>query len=475
MRITYKVRLIAILSVILVVSFVVVSVFNYHSAREAIVQELVVSSLPLTRENIYSEIIRELMPPISNANLMAHDSFLIDWARRGEPNAEAVVEYLREIRREYGYFTSFFVSARTNNYYYHDGILKQVSADDSHDIWFYDFISSGRDYVLDVDANQAADDRLTIFVNFRVEDFDGTLLGVTGVGMEMEGFSRLLQEKQEAYSRNIYLTDRTGVIQAHPDVSLIERFTVFSMEGIADIALELLLEQQEPTDGSFVRDGNTILVTSRYLPELDWFLIVEQNETQALVSVRNNLFRTILTGIITSVIIIVISVFTVNLYQSKLEVLSRTDELTGTANRREFNNRFQRQIQRFSRYDERFSVVLIDLDNFKNVNDIQGHLAGDTALKETARIIERSIRPTDLLARWGGDEFIVLAECDRQAAGISAERIRQEVQGIDFEITVSCGVAEYRNGDTLDSLTSRADAALYAGKRGGRNQVVFEE
>ncbi len=466
-------RLILVLSIILLVSFVSISIINYHGARSALHEELIESSLPLTRENLYSELIRVLMPPINAAHLMGHDSFLVNWALAGEEDPNAVVQYLDEIRRQYGYFSSFFISEETNNYYYYEGILKQISTEDDHDVWYYNFVESGEDYVLDVDTNQAADDRLTIFINVRLEDFEDNLLGVTGVGIEMEGFSSILREKQEEYDRVIYLVDRMGLVQAHPDLDVVANRSIFTAPGIDDIALDLLLEKDEPITSSYVREGDTILVTSRYIPELDWFLIVEQNETDALASARESLFRTILAGIITSIIIIVISAFTVNHFQSKLELQSRTDELTGAANRREFDKQFNRSVERYNRYGTRFSVVLLDIDKFKDVNDTKGHIVGDRVLKEVTEIIQKRIRSIDLLARWGGDEFIILAECGKEDAAETAERIRQAAEKIDVDVSISCGVAAFNSDDTLESITARADRAMYESKQSGRNRVIM--
>ena len=476
-----KYQLIALLSTILFVSFISVSVFNYTAARKSVRDEIVSSSLPLLRENIYSEIKRALTPAIQVASVMANDSFLKNWALAGERNTDALFQYLREIRTEYGYFSTFFISEATASYYHYGGLLKKIHPEDAHDIWYYRFTESGKYFELDVDANEAAQNKLTIFVNFRLEDFEGNLLGVTGVGLEMENFSGLLKEKQEQYSRRIFLVDHKGIIQAHPDPGYIESVNIFQEEGIRDVADVLFSKTMDPVDAAYRDDHDRILVTSRYIPEIDWFLIVEQDESEALAAPRRSLWRTILIGFLSSSFIIVLTGITINRYQKKLERIAVTDELTGLANRREFETQFLKAESRYRRHDLSLSLLLIDLDNFKGINDSAGHLAGDALLRDVSALIQESIRPEDCLARWGGDEFILLLAGGLEEGEATARRLTEKISskrfqaaGRDVSVTVSMGIAEYAKGDTLDSLTHRADTYLYRAKEAGRNRVMGE-
>lgn len=476
-----KYRLIALLSTILFVSFIAVSIFNYTAAKKSVREEIVTSALPLLRENIYSEIKRALTPAINVASVMSNDSFLKNWALAGERDTDALFQYLLEIQKKYGYFSTFFISEATDNYYHYSGILKTIQPEDDHDIWYYRFTESGKAFELDVDTNEAAQNKLTIFVNFRLEDFDGNLLGVTGVGLEMENFSGLLREKQEKYSRRIFLVDHQGIIQAHPDANYIESVNIFRKEGIREIADALFSNTHDPVDSSYRDDHDRVLVTSRYIPEIDWFLIVEQDESEALAAPRRSLLRTILIGFLSSSFIIVLTGITITRYQKKLEILAVTDELTGLANRREFEMQFRKAESRHRRHDLSLSLLLIDLDNFKAINDSKGHLAGDALLRDVSALIQDNIRPEDCLARWGGDEFILLLTGGLEEAETTARRLTGTISsrgfqasGRDVSVTVSMGVAEYTTGDTLDSLTRRADTYLYRAKEAGRNRVMGE-
>jgi len=160
----------------------------------------------------------------------------------------------------------------------------------------------------------------------------------------------------------------------------------------------------------------------------------------------------------------------------KLDLQATTDPLTGIFNRLKFNQELAAEMARSGRYKTPLSVVMYDLDHFKAVNDTHGHQVGDRVLVGLCRIVAGRIRQTDVLARWGGEEFMILApNCDSQQAFELAEKQRQLIEEFVFAevgtVTCSFGVAQFQDGDTAETLTSRADAALYAAKQAGRNRV----
>ncbi len=166
----------------------------------------------------------------------------------------------------------------------------------------------------------------------------------------------------------------------------------------------------------------------------------------------------------------------------KMEQLSVTDDLTGLYNVRYLNGFLYREIKRSRRYRLPVSLVFLDLDGFKTVNDRFGHLAGSQALTEVGRLLRQTVREIDMVARYGGDEFvIILPQTDPAGAMVIAERIREAIQeatlltgmGLDVRLTASLGVASYPDqGRTRDELIHKADAAMYKVKESGKNGVL---
>ncbi|MFZ5574810.1 MAG: diguanylate cyclase [Pseudomonadota bacterium] len=162
--------------------------------------------------------------------------------------------------------------------------------------------------------------------------------------------------------------------------------------------------------------------------------------------------------------------------EERLRQLATTDTLTGVRNRRRFDEVLATEIQRAARYSGALSLILFDIDHFKRINDSFGHQTGDQVLVQLAVTVGEAIRSTDLLARWGGEEFaILLPGSDQNAARILAEKLRLRVENQVFpdvsHITCSFGVAEWVPGDRAEDLLRKADDALYRAKANGRNRV----
>ena len=158
--------------------------------------------------------------------------------------------------------------------------------------------------------------------------------------------------------------------------------------------------------------------------------------------------------------------------------MAARDSLTGAFNRGMIFKIMNAEYERYKRYKKSFSVVMIDLDHFKVVNDTYGHSAGDRVLVLSSAIINDNIRSTDFFGRYGGEEFIILLpETSANGAAVIAENLRDLIASNDFSpaesITISCGVAEIMDSaETLEDIISRADSNLYRAKKLGRNRVV---
>jgi len=160
----------------------------------------------------------------------------------------------------------------------------------------------------------------------------------------------------------------------------------------------------------------------------------------------------------------------------ELELLSETDTLTKTYNRIKLDQVFYIELKRAERYEYPLSIIMIDIDYFKNVNDSHGHIIGDRVLTKFASLIKNKLRSNDVLGRWGGEEFLVICpSTDLSQAELVAEKLRQIIEKSDFtpvdKMTASFGVTEWISKDTQEAIISRADYAMYLSKKHGRNKV----
>jgi diguanylate cyclase len=173
------------------------------------------------------------------------------------------------------------------------------------------------------------------------------------------------------------------------------------------------------------------------------------------------------------------------LLQKKVEQqrdIAMTDPLTGVCNRLAYEEHIEAEYQRWKRYHEPVSLLIIDIDHFKRINDTFGHLAGDKALKALAARLRQQVREVDIVARYGGEEFVVIMpSTDIEKAYVVAEKLRSTIASAGFHyrqkpvnITVSCGLASFRQGDDAAAVFQRADDALYGAKKAGRNRTHRE-
>ena len=171
----------------------------------------------------------------------------------------------------------------------------------------------------------------------------------------------------------------------------------------------------------------------------------------------------------------------INFMYSKTRHMSVTDALTGLYNRRHFEDNLEREFLRAVRYDNHLSFAIIDIDYFKQVNDTYGHSAGDYVLKEVAYLISQTFRKTDMVFRYGGEEFaVIITETPLSKAVVPLERLRKTIEENNFiykgkkiDITISIGASEVNDQtNTVHQLFEFADSALYKAKESGRNKVV---
>jgi len=463
------------LSLLLCVGFFSTTLISYHVSRSSIRESILTQELPLTSDNIYSEILKDLVRPVFISSMMASDTFLRDWTLRGEREPSEMIRYLKEVMARYGAFTSFFVSERTRNYYHPSGVLKVVREDEPLDAWYFRTRRLMEPYEINVDPDLANRNLLTIFINYRVLDYEGRFLGTVGVGLAMDSVRSALKAYQERFGRSVSFVTPEGRIVLYGNGADAETGNIREIDGLREQAQRILTEGAG--NYQYARDGKTHLLNVRYIPELKWFLFVDKSEDEALAGIRRTLYVNLAVCACVTLLVLSITGVALGRYQERMEELATTDKLTGLANRQALDVLIHQAMTRSRRAGTPLSVILADVDHFKAVNDRHGHLTGDRVLRRVAESLRAHLRDSDTVCRWGGEEFLMIVQdCDAGAALLLAEKLRTAIEA-DLElaelasglVTLSLGVAQLVPDESVDSLVGRADAAMYAAKEAGRN------
>jgi len=472
-----RTKLISLVTLILVAGFVATNVLNYEVSKGALRTTILENELPLSSNNVYSAIQADLLRPIFISSMMANDTFVHDWVLDGENDPARMVRYLTQIRQTYNATTAYFISGASHRYYHYDGVGQVLNEANPADGWFFAARDMKEPYAVNVDFNYQIDGNITIFINYRVTDAQGNFIGVTGVGLGLKSVSDLVKAYQEEFRRNVYFVDDGGLIRVHAEPTMAGKANIHDIDGLGAIADDVLSRPRG--SHTYTTNGEKILLTTRYIPELKWHLFIELPEFEALKDIKRGFIRNLLIGPMVILITILLIAYTINIFQRRLEDMAITDKLTGLYNREHFDLSLTQAIKRHNRDKRPFSLLMLDIDHFKPINDELGHLAGDAVIRGTADIVRAASRESDLLCRWGGEEFIILAsDCTAKDAQRLSDAIRDAVRAAKFfpdaperTVTISVGVCEVRPGDDEIIMIGRADQAMYAAKEKGRDRT----
>ena len=432
---------------------------------------------------------------------LLQDDFLRDWILAGEVNEEALRVFLENVRERYGMLDASIVSDRSETYYGTDGRTLALSPENTErDGWYYLYRDA------DVDTNIDAwyypeTGMVGMWVNTAIRDTDGRFLGVTGGGVELEDFSATLHAFGELPEVQVYLARRDGRLVYASDRLLLKSHACTS--SLWDIPLGDLFPD-EPSTGSwaivdsFGVTGPMLFVG--YSDTWDTFVILEKSGNSIRARMRSTVLNSLATaGVLTlaftffTLLMVRVARTRIDSQARRLEELAGKDMLTGLDNRLRFTETVMSEYARVCRTGEKSSLLLMDLDRFKDVNDTFGHPVGDTVLAKAAAVIRANVRDTDHVARFGGEEFIILLPgTSTEGARMAAEKIRSAVSECTFpapaeelritasfgvaplvedESSVSCSDGSPKPATRVDQAYQKADEALYRAKRNGRNRV----
>jgi len=481
MKLNANLKIVIVITSLLLVLSISISLINFVVSLNAKQTELETRSLPLSVENIYSEIQSNIIEPNLISSMMAHDTFVTDWLlheeQGGEQSYDKIDRYLATIHQKYGMFLTFLASEKTQNYYSQKGLVEKLNPQNPDNQWFFRFQKSDKEHEINLDYNDQFSNSMIMFINHKIYDKNHQLLGTTGIGMKMSYIDSILKTFRETYQFTVFFINKDGkVILSERDENTLT--DISQIPNLSALRNEIFSNQKKVLE--YNANGNRYLLNSQYIPELESYLLVQAKLEDFTKEVRQTFYINLAFSLLITLIIALFILATVRRFNRKLEFMAQNDSLTHLKNRRAFNEVFTQYWNLAKRNDTEMSLIFFDVDNFKEINDSHGHQIGDKVLIRIAEILNHCLRAADISARWGGEEFIIgLMNTSLSDAKILSEKLRLEIAQdailIDLTqqpVTVSLGVTECLKEDSQDSVFHRLDSAMYEAKRTGKNKTV---
>ena len=475
---TANYRLLGWITLILVGGFLTTSVAAFMSSRDAIEHSISQQALPLTGDIIYSGLQKDILYPVFISSMMSQDPQVGGWMASSGTSEQAIIAYLNHIKGKYGTVASFMAVEGSRRLYHTYGEPDQLVEGRAADAWYFRIKAmQNTKYETNVDIDAQYSGQATLFINHRVLDAKGAFLGVAGVAITLDTMNQVLAQYQARFGRNIYFVDASGKVVLSGAALKGDELALSSRSGIKDIAPAILNRSTVPASLSYRSGKSDVLVNSRYLPEVNWYMVVEQNVSGNIRPLTRIFAINFGISFGVMLLVLIVTLLTVNRFQRHLQKIATTDALTGLLNRQALAVLFRQSTLVSKRSGRPLSAILFDIDHFKSVNDAYGHIAGDSVIRQVADIALDVVRESDVVTRWGGEEYLVLLnDCKLSQAISIAENLRQRVAEHDFglssdkvRVTISLGVAQYHTNESENSFFTRADDALYGAKHGGRN------
>ena len=414
----------------------------------------------LLAEHIHDSIHEQVFRPIIVAHTMSVDTFLQDILINEDKHSEEEVasllsEYLKKLRVEMRYSSAFVVSDKSKRYYSTSGVEKIIDPQTSpYDIWYQIFLETRKPYDLDTDRDQLNEYRWTVFVNYRITDVDGRLLGVCGVGVTMSNLQALFEEFETQYKVKINLIDPDGLVQVDTHSQDIENAYIS----------EAILDKAGIDQFTYAQRGVNGYRMTRLMRELDWYLVIQGTNERTL----NTKFGFLILLIACIICLAVYFIF-VNLYSTDFRHSTTNDiledEVTGLPNRNYLREAYgERGVFNTTRYK---SIAVFDIDNFKSANEEHD---GNEILRNVITLANEYFAWKGMLVRWGEDDFVALLEMNAEDATLKFTEFCRAVRN-DLGITVSVGISTINLSDTIKVNYYRAVQKCYAKKETGGNGV----
>ncbi|MCR4960269.1 MAG: diguanylate cyclase [Lachnospiraceae bacterium] len=416
----------------------------------------------LIAEMVDNKVIQELSTAISVSKMISQDTALRDnlekELRYSEDGMVLIMrKYLNSIQKEFGFNSVYVVSEKSKRYYTYVGLNKVIDPEnDNFDTWYTDFLSHGSDYELESSTDEVNRDRLTIFVDGRVEDENGELLGVSGVGVETEGILNILNTYENEYGVRIDYVDSNGMVQMSSRVSAVNSSYVSGVT-FTDVTDEEYSYQENGVDGFAI---------VKYVPEFGWYMVIRSESAQGAFSYDYRFFFAEALILIMTIAILVNGARSLKVESGNTLDRDKTvDRLTGLQNRDYFLRIYgDKGTLNTTQYQ---SIAEFSIDDYENVSKKAG---SERVILDVVRTAREAFGLKGQIMRWHSNSFVVLLEMPIDEAEAACRHFCKAVADIGV-VTVSVGLTQIELNETLKKNYYRAVQNLYLVKELGGNNV----
>lgn len=418
-------------------------------------------------------VVEQLMQPLHISQTLAKAKELKELMRSPLNNEEQIFATLKRLHQEFS--LNFFIASEISRIQYDSDGRTIELVEDKVD-WYFRYKAQPEDAMADIGQWQNPQ----FYIDLKIYDDQGNFLGVFGVGKSLDAFTDVFSQYKNTYGYDFIFVDQNKDITLTSDPDLLVQGVTF--KNLADLPWfkALSAEQQSSSLNNLLLqvDGQEALIAELNIQPFDWTLYI----ITPLQSRQTEISR----GFIVSVVTLLAVIFGLFLliynllyyFKKDMQKIKQIDILTELANRSNISLKFEELMYQ----KQSVSLVLIDLDNFKPINETHGRKAGDIVLRQVAQMLQSHIRQSDILGRWGGEEFILLMPdtgpheavdlCQKLCNKLAAMTITTGTTSI--QITGSFGVSYTATPRGMSELISAADDALFTAKRDGRNIVRMQ-
>lgn len=274
MIIKSKYKIVFIITTLLIILSVSISVINYVVSLNNAQSQLKNQSLPLSLDNIYTDIQKSIIQPYLVSSLMANDTFVQDWLINEEKNSDKIVRYLEAIKNKYNMFNTFLVSDKTKRYYTQNGFIEKIDKTNKNNKWYFDFKNIEEKHEINLDFNEHLSNNLIMFINYKIFDHNYHFLGATGVALKISYIDDLLKSFRFKHKFIVTFFNENGKIVLS-ERNINKHKNIGEYEVLKNYK-ELILSKK-PNTIEYERDGHKYILNTKYISELNLYLTVEAN------------------------------------------------------------------------------------------------------------------------------------------------------------------------------------------------------